>query len=647
MLTVYLATLYIVETLIFIHCSDESFFLPSELEPHIPPKQRQRAIAALKHTSSLIQSDMTESNDEKKGCCDSFKFYRNRRGTLHVNDEDTPSTEITPEMEKASNQGLSMIKSIIFPSLPAVLQDAWVYLELMVSVAAFAFGIVDIFSSRSAFKYSFFALIIISIILALTDGCLYFFQRGSCARGIKACRKWMRERKHGGEADLESESTHKHDAHTKRKCCKLSKKSRERLNTWFELGRNLITEILLYPLLMFDMFDFITSAVYQTQDSVGRTNFGLFIIGGFYLILSVYIMRVFMVAGSMISLLRIPSDNTASGDISSSMLVKFCAHVCGQIIVHFMIILVIGVKIFDENQQTMSNMNLTQIGNETIHNMTSSMSTGINASPFLIVAIILGGIIPLAGVLAFFVVNYYWMKEFSIGFWVNMVSLLRGKSFAQAVFGGEGLSEAKNKVQEFLEKSKHQQVKKQLKRFKAPSFWTKFFFPIRIPLTALSGLVYDILLLTFLACLMLTCENGNVKFAVFSGDDIMTAVFMISATTIILANIHVLILLNIILLLVLLIFILAVGIALFLSPMLLLVYIPVVVYLGYFVLFYELGSVLKSRYHRSILSRDLDSFSSFSAVAFDGTNSDCVKYYDEGIKVSLSMEKDPENTVIV
>jgi hypothetical protein len=398
---------------------------------------------------------------------------------------------------------------------------------------------------------------------------------------------------------------------------------------------------------MFDMFEFITSAVYQPEDSFGRANFSLFVVGGFYLILSVYLMRVFMVAGSMISLLRIPSNKTSGSGTSNSLLVKFCAHVCGQILVHFMIILVIGVKIFDENRQPMGSMNFTQTGNKTITNMTSSMITGINASPFLIVAIILGGIIPLAGVLAFFVVNYYWMKEFSIGFWVNMVSLLRGKSFAQAVFGGEGLSEAKNKVQEFLEKSKHQQVKKQLERFKSPSFWTKFFFPARIPLTALSGLLYDILLLTFLACLMLTYENDSVKFAVYSGDDVMTVVFTISATIIVLANIHVLILLNIILLVMVLIFTLAVGIALFLSPLLLLVYIPAVIYLGNFVVFYEVGSLLKARHQHLTPSRDAYSFSSFNDAAFDGTSGDWMKYYAEGDKVSLRMEKDPENTVIV
>lgn len=631
-----------------LHFSDDSFFLPSELEPHIPKTQRQRAVAALKHTSSLILSDGTDTEDTKR-CCDILNHHRNRKSTQDVSDEDAPSTEITPEMEKASNQGFSIIKSIIFPSLPAVLQDVWVYLELMISIAAFAFGIVDIFpidENNLAFKYAFFSLATISIILAIIDGYLYFFQHGSCARGVRACLKKMRERRHGNEADLQNESNHSHDVCPEKKCCKLSKKSKERLNTWFELSRNIITEILLYPLLMFDMFDFITSASYLPQDSVGRTNFGLFIIGGFYLILSVYIMRVFMVAGSMISLLRIPSDKTTSGNSSNSLLVKFCAHVCGQIVVHFMIILVLGVKIFNENQST---MNTTMIGNVTM-NITSPMSTdsgsGINASPFLITAVILGGIIPLAGVLAFFIVNYYWMKEFSIGFWINMVSLLRGKSFAQAVFGGEGLSEAKNKVQEFLEKSKYHQVKKQLKQFKAPSFWTKFFFPARIPFTALSGLLYDVILLTFLACLMLTTDNGRVKFAVFSGDDIMTVVFMISATTIVLANIHVLILLNIILLVMIVIITLAIGIALFLSPILLFAYFPVAIYLGYFILFYEAGSLLKTRHQRSTFNYDLDTSSSCSALALDTTNDDFVKY-SEGIKESLSKEKDLDNAMIV
>jgi hypothetical protein len=176
----------------------------------------------------------------------------------------------------------------------------------------------------------------------------------------------------------------------------------------------------------------------------------------------------------------------------------------------------------------------------------------IEASPFLITAIILGGMLPLAGVLAFFAVNYYWMKEFSIGFWLNMISLLKGESFAEAVFGGEGVSASKEKALKFVEKSQYKKVKKQLKQFKAPPIWKKFLFPASVPHAAIGGLLYYTVLVAFVACLMLKydCKNETVELAIFADDDIMTGVFVIAILMIILANFHLLILFNLILLMV-------------------------------------------------------------------------------------------------
>ena len=592
-------------------CSDDDepfTFLPPELEPKIPRKQRQRAKKAIKHVASLTLKDTEE---EKKGCCERLNRCHKKKDVKQVEDEDkedAPSTEISPEMQKASDQGLSMVKSIVFPSLPAVLQDLWVYLELAISIVAFAFGLLDIFPIEDglAFNYTYFALAAVSMILALIDAFIYFFQLGSCARGIRVCRRKLKERgKAHEELEEEEEEVDDDDENGGQKCCRLSKKWKQHFSTWFELGRNILTELLLYPLLIFDMFDFITDAGYQPEGAVGQADFSLFVIGGFYLILSVYIMRIFMVAGSMISLIRIPTNKAATGNSSdTSLLIKFCAHVLGQIIVHLMVVLVIATKINNENpQESGSTMNKTSGGNGTAM-ANKSLTVGgdqeggfnINASPFLITAVVLGGIIPLAGVSAFFVVNYYWMKEFSIGFWLNMISLLQGESFAEAVFGGEGLSTTKDKALDFVENSQYKKVKKQLKRFKAPSIWTKFFFPIRVPLTAVSGLLYDTALLTFIACLMLTYKDGTVKFVVFTDDTIMTVVFVISVTTIILANIHVLILLNLVLFMMVLIFAIACAIAVFLSPILLFVYFPLVGCLGYSMIFYEAKTSTKKKY---------------------------------------------------
>ena len=552
-----------------------------------------------------------EEEKETRGCCEHLKCCRRREKAEEEEEEEiTPSTELSPEMQKASSQGLNMLKSIVFPSLPALLQDLWVYLELMISIVAFAFGILDIFPIEDglAFNYTYFGLAAISMILALIDAFIYFFQLGSCARGVRACRRMLKNRKQG-EDEQEEEESEEFDENAPKKCCRLNKKWLERFNTWFELGRNILTELLLYPLLIFDMFDFITDAGFRPEGPMGQADFSLFIIGGFYLILAVYIMRIFMVAGSMISLIRLPANKNATGNENdTSLLIKFCAHVLGQIVVHLMVILVVGVKINNENREAMEMMdtNMTLFdGNETMMMMNASVADGeddegfnINASPFLITAIVLGAIIPLAGVSAFFVVNYYWMKEFSIGFWLNMISLLQGESFAETVFGGDGLSATKDKALDFVEKSQYKKVKKQLKRFKAPSIWTKFLFPTRVPLTAISGLLYDIALLAFIACLMLTYENGTVKVVIFTDDDIMTGVFMISVTTIILANLHVLILLNLVLLMVVLIFALAFAIAAFLSPLLLFIYFPSVACLGYFMICYDGRSSSKTKQKR-------------------------------------------------
>ena len=56
--------------------------------------------------------------------------------------------------------------------------------------------------------------------------------------------------------------------------------------------------------------------------------------------------------------------------------------------------------------------------------------------------------------------------------------------------------------------------------------------------------------MAFVASVMLTYDHGTVELAVFTGDWIMTGVFVIAVLTIVLANIHLLILLNLILLMV-------------------------------------------------------------------------------------------------
>ena len=565
----------------------------------MPTKQRQRAKKAVEDVVIALSSK--DIDEEKKGCDDYLNCCcRDQYDKVKEAAEQHSSTELTPEMQRASLQGWSMIKSIVFPALPPIVQDLWVYLELVISIVAFALGLYDSFpiDESHAYNFSYFGLATVAMILALIDGFIYFFQLGTCARCIRDCRGNSKETQPFHQLEEEDDSSEG----DQKKCCHLNEKWKERFNTWFEFGRNLLSELLLYPLLIFDLFDFIIGVGYKPEGTFGRIDFSLFVIGGFYLILSVYIMRILIVAGSMLSLNRIPNNKEATANDSDTfILVRFCAHILGQIAVHLMIVLVIGTKIYNENHmENGQNMTLETMFNESlVDGGNGSQQESMKASPLLITAIVLGWVIPLAGVFVFFVVNYYWMKEFSIGFWLNMISLLQGESFAETVFGGNGLSTTKEKALEFVEDSQYKKVKKQLKRFKSIPVLIKFFFPAHIPIAAISGLLYDILLLAFIVCLMLTYKNGSVRLAVFTNDSkIFTAVFVISIITIVLANIHALILLNIILSLVIVIFAFAAAISAFLSPLLLFVYLPTVGCLGFNLLFFDTGVLSKHEIER-------------------------------------------------
>ena len=493
-------------------------------------------------------------------------------------EEEEDVTTLTPELEKASNQGLDMIKAIAFPSLPAVLQDLWVYLELIISIVAFGLGIRGTFpiEANEAFQYTYFVLTVVNMVLALIDGYIYFVEVGSCARAVQNLKK---------KFDKSEDDDDEEDAHLKKRKC-IKPEVKEKIFMFFELGRNILTELLLYPLLIFDLFSFETEQTYNPDDIFDRIDYGLFIIGSFYLVLAVYIMRLLVLFGSVLSLLRVPTSNDKNS--SGSLMIKFCLHACGQIVVHLMIILVVGAKINNENHMEEMDMNASNVTNDTMMEEDDGDPI-IRASPFLWLSIILGWLLPLAGTAAFFIVNYYWMKEFSIEFWINMITLLQGASFAETVVGGEGFSDTKDKTLEFVENSDYKKVKMQLKKYQSPGWWTKFFYPARVPVVAVCGVLYDLCLIAFMVSLIFTYNNGHVELIILKGDDLYTSIFFIAAIVILIANLHILLLLNSLLLLLLLFFVISVSFICFVVlPVIIFIYFPIVGLLGYALLMKQL-----------------------------------------------------------
>ena len=550
----------------------------------IPKKVRNRATKALKRAAR----DLLKPKKHQKCTCSCPIIEQKSKDKT----SEPPATNLTPELKHASIQGWKMMRDVFFPAIPALLQDIWVYTELGISLFAFIFGLLDLFpiEDNAAFQIVYLVLTIISIILALIDANIYFFQLGSCVRAYRTCRIYIETHKNEtsselvqGESkdDLECNNTAEEDE--KLAWYRLSTKWKERLTTWFDLIRTIASELLLYPLVIFDLFDFVTGAGYRAHSADDRVNFSLFVVGGFYLILAVYIMRIFMVAGALSSLVKIPLiKRPSSGDGGNhiDMIVKFCIHLIGQIVVHLMILVVIGAKIANENidSEMMLQINTSNASNSSGSGLGDQANT-IRASAFLAVAIVLGSVIPLIGIIMFFVANYYWMQEFSIVLWVDMVSLLQGQGFAETVFGGEGTAPSNELAQSFAKNTSYSTVKKQLRRFKSPPFYRKFLHPARVPLAGISCFIYGATLVIFIFSLALTTdENGIVLVAVFKNDNILTVSFVIITLCVVMANIHVLVLFAIGMVVLLLIGVIAIPTITLLTFVVIFIYVPLLSY---------------------------------------------------------------------
>ena len=431
----------------------------------------------------------------------------------------------SPSIESASAAGFKMMPSFFFPAMPKLLEDLWVALELLVIIFEFIFICVTF--EASPLNIFVLALTIVALLLALLDSLLYFIQTGSCAAGIRSIRKRLSGQKTQDEE--ENEKQHKY-------CQFLSPKWKKYLKKWFEVSRTILSEFVLYPLAVGDFIELIESQTYRGGDSNTRINFSLFIISLFYLILSVYFMRGFMAISSALNVKRLPKNTQHNYTI---IVTKFCLHILGQVCVHAVILAMVGAKINSE----------VVACNETELNSTEA---SFQISGFLWYNIVSGDVLPFLGILMFFLVNYAQLKQFSVAFYVDIISTVAREGFADLVFQGEGMKTAKKKAEKAVDKARLIELKEEFEKYrKSFTLKKRLLYRFKHPHIVLGTTAYFVLMTAFLVCHMFTVNpcNGDTEFQLFR-DDGVTATFFIGLVVIVVANYQTVLLVSSLLLLI-------------------------------------------------------------------------------------------------
>ena len=443
--------------------------------------------------------------------------------------------ESSPSIESASAAGFKMMPSFFFPAMPKFLEDLWVSLELLITIFDFIFICVTF--EADPLNSFLLALTIVALLLALLDSSLYFIQTGSCAAGIRSIRKRLSRQKTQDED--EEEETEKQ----RNTCQFLPPKTEKFLKNWFEASRTILSEFVLYPLAVGDFIELIESQTYKGGDSNARINFSLFIIGLFYLILSVYFMRGFMAISSALNVKRLPKNTQHNYTI---IVTKFCLHILGQVCVHAMILAMVGAKINSEVvacNETELNTNGTEM---------NSTEASFQISGFLWYNIVSGVVLPFLGVLMFFLVNYAQLKQFSVAFYCDIMSTVVGEGFADLVFQGEGVKTSKKKAKKAVDKASLIEIKEEFEKYrKSFTLKKRLLYRFKHPHVVLGTTAYFILMTAFLVCHMFTVNpcNGDTEFQLFR-DDGVTATFFIGLVVIVVANYQTVLLVSSLLLLI-------------------------------------------------------------------------------------------------
>jgi len=474
----------------------------------IDPSSQSRKLRAAKVACNLQQqrdsfkpNNITTNNCTDLGRC--LPFLR--------------QPELSDELKFAEKAGFKMIPNFFFPAIPSVLEDFWVALELIVVLFDFIFNCVVF--SPTPLDIFVVSLSIVAVVLALIDSLLYFANESYCkSLLLKICNYKQRKSK---------------SVSSRKRFCRFraAEQIKKKLGIWFQVIRTVLSELILFPLTLADLIELIELRTYNGTDAENRINFGLFIMSLFFLILTVYFMRIFMAFSSIANVKKL--RKTTSND-PSAYIIKFCTHLIAQVVMHATIFLMISSKL---NQETCTaNSNMTS-GNNT--------DTTITISPFLWYEMSSGSFIPLAAIFLFFLINYPALRQLSVTMYIDIMSSVINESFADLVFQGEGLKTAKKKASKVAEKAKLTTTKDDFeKQKKMHNFANRLQYQLTNPLVIASCLAYSYIFIAFFITHCFGYENpcnidSGFKFLLFK-DNFVTVTFFIGILTALASNYQIL-----------------------------------------------------------------------------------------------------------
>ena len=160
----------------------------------------------------------------------------------------------------------------------------------------------------------------------------------------------------------------------------------------------------------------------------------------------------------------------------------------------------------------------------------TSNGTMICISHCLWYMLVAGYVLPICGLLTFFIVTYFWVQEFPVGICVDVLSILKRPQMDRIIDIKETREELKQKVDTIDRYIHRSELKKQFKGLQHTPWCDKFTYPFRCPQMVILCMIYTVLQYGF----------AYSAFVIFSSEHAYLYFFYLSAVAIgFIANMYV------------------------------------------------------------------------------------------------------------
>ena len=398
--------------------------------------------------------------------------------------------------------GWTTFREMIFPLFRPFVRDLIALAEFTVSLIGLIFFVALVLKSVSqgtirnnlALTVTHLTLVLLFVILALVD--LIMSLRFSGA--LKTCLRNVRFREWKVSTTCNCIKAGIHQEPNRKE---------PKVMRYFDVGRILISEAILYPLLICDLMAFIINKRYNSHSAESITAFVLFLLSSASVLFFVYIMRLAVLISLSFYLSKkreLPRSNvtTMQGEdpdpIDHKIITNatqfqhyFIAHVAGQMVVQILMIIAIISKFAADNDG-------------------KTFEDPIYISSRLWFMLAVGYVMQSIGILTFFIPTNRWISQYPVGICVNLLSILEIPGIDYIIFPNDTQQGAHQKIEKIAGLLNKKDLTEAFLKLYNKSLCTKITYPSVAPCLVLACFIYSYVYFAFIAVAfveMLECYN--------------------------------------------------------------------------------------------------------------------------------------------